>query len=124
MLLVLWCAIRVGFALQTIDPAVVFITDPSICHAAGAPVVKGNCRAEGLIVGGLDDQWHLRTPYTTAEWVALPKTVTLLYQVESYRLRGGSIAGYVLAVLTLVLAVLPAVYRALRVSRKARTLAH
>lgn len=119
VMLVLWCAIRIGFALQTIDPAVAYITDPSICHIAGSPVVNGHCRAEGRIVGGLDDQWHLHTPSTPAEGIALHKTVALMYQVESYSFWGGAFAGYALAFLTFILAALPAVIGALKVSRKA-----
>ena len=121
VMLVLWCAIRIGFALQTIDPAVAFITDPSICHVAGSPVVNGHCRAEGRIVGGLDDKWHLHTASTPVEGVVLSKSVGLLYQVESYSFRGGSLAGYVLAVLTFILASLPAIFATLKVSRKAGT---
>lgn len=120
LMLVLWCAIRVGFALQTIEPAVALITDPSICQAAGAPVVNGLCRAEGRIEGGLDDQWHLHTTSTPAEGVTLPKSVSLLYQVDSYQFRGGAVAGYGLAILTFILAALPAVANALSISRKAR----
>lgn len=107
MILVLWCAIRIGFAQQSIDPTVAFITDSSICHAAGTPVVNGYCRAEGRIVGGLDNQWHLHTVATPSEGIALPKSVGLLYQADDYRFRGGSVAGYALAILTFILAALP-----------------
>ncbi len=107
LMLVLWCAIRIGFAQQSIDPAVAFITDSSICVAVGSPVVNGYCRAEGRIVGGLDNQWHLHTVTTPAEGVALPKSVGLLYQADDYRFRGGSVAGYALAILTFILAALP-----------------
>jgi len=120
LMLVFWCAIRVGFALQTIEPAVALITDQTICQAAGAPVVDGHCRAEGRVEGGLDDQWHLHTPSTPAEGVTLPRTVALLYSVDSYQFRGGAVAGYALAILAFILAALPALASALSISRKVR----
>lgn len=114
LILVVWCAIRIGFAQQSIDPAVAFITDPSICQTANAPVISGSCRIEGRIEGGLDYLWHMYADTTPPDGIALPKSVALQYQADDYRFRGGSVAVYAMVILTFLVAALPGIVRVRR----------
>ena len=108
MMLILWGAMKAGFALQVIEPAQVFIVgDEAACNLAGAPLVGGGCKAYGRLEGTVGGTWRLYTASSPTTGVELPRSVGLMYHGDAYSFRGGQFAGYALAVITFILAGLP-----------------
>lgn len=101
---VFWAAIHIGFAMQIIDKATVFVKEPALCQFLQAPVKDGSCRIEGKVEGTLRDSWIVTpNPEVPASFELNHKIPAMLYDPKDWHMVGGSPAVTGLVVVTVVL---------------------
>jgi hypothetical protein len=110
--LVLWCAIKIGFALQVIDSVKVPVQDARVCELIGQSIENGACRMVGRAVGNLDSTWTITSHTNDAITLSHINPGFMMYDPRLWHMLGGTIGVSVLIIATILLMVLPLIWLA------------
>ena len=97
--LVFWVATKIGFSMQVIDSATVFVKQTEICQYLQIPVQEGHCRVVGRVEGNFGGTWTV-TPRSElpVTFELPPGEWPLMYNSDDWHMVGGKPAGAGLAI--------------------------
>jgi hypothetical protein len=112
----LFCVMRIGFALQRIDPADV-VADGPVCVAAGVGPAGASCHFKAALAGRLGGGWTVTPALPGARQVEADH-ISYSYERAAWRMAGGG--ALLLPIFVLLLAATPLLLRLRGRSGKAR----
>lgn len=104
--LVIWCATKVGFAMQVLDSVKIPVKDAGVCQSVGQAFIDGACRLTGRAVANLDGTWNF-TPTDAVITLEHIRPGFLMYHPDSWHMTGGSLSTTALVIFTAVLLLVP-----------------
>ncbi|MCU9529365.1 hypothetical protein [Pseudomonas mosselii] len=110
--LALWCAIKIGFALQVIDSVKIPVKDASVCELIGQAFENGACRMVGRAVGNLDSTWTITSHTSNAVTLSHITPGFMMYDPSLWHMQGGTIGVSVLIIATILLMLVPLIWLA------------
>ena len=89
--LVFWVATKIGFSMQVIDSATVFVKQTEICQYLQIPVQEGHCRVVGRVEGNFGGTWTV-TPRSElpVTFELPPGEWPLMYNSDDWHMVGGT----------------------------------
>ncbi|MBW9240750.1 MULTISPECIES: hypothetical protein [Pseudomonas] len=89
--MVFWVATQIGFSMQVIDSATVFVKQPELCHYLQIPVQDGHCRVVGRVEGNLGGTWTVTPNPELPVTFELPAGEgPLMYKSDDWHMVGGT----------------------------------
>ncbi|MBC2383778.1 MULTISPECIES: hypothetical protein [Pseudomonas] len=89
--LVFWVATKIGFSMQVIDSATVFVKQTEICQYLQIPVQEGHCRVVGRVEGNLGGTWTVTPrPELPVTFELPPGEWPLMYNSDDWHMVGGT----------------------------------
>lgn len=110
--LVIWCAIKIGFALQVIESVKIPVKDASVCELIGQSFEDEACRMVGRAVGNFDSTWTITSHTNNAVTLSHIKPGFMMYDPALWHMQGGTVGVSILIIATILLSGIPLIWLA------------